>query len=169
MIMPSTGTHVVVSNRYCPGDLGLIIPKTEDGRVLFLLPWEGSTLIGTTDEAVPGGASGVVPMPRPTEQEVEWILREISRYLDTDLKRSDVDAAWTGTRPLARHTAGSTAGATTASLSRDHVVEVTAPRMITVAGGKWTTYRKMAVCTRAHRRARVAGNASSSHRCSLLH
>jgi glycerol-3-phosphate dehydrogenase len=73
LIAPSTGTHLVVSSRYCPPDMGLIVPKTEDGRVLFMLPWEGSTLMGTTDDPC-----AVQPLPAPKEGEVEWILKQVS-------------------------------------------------------------------------------------------
>ena len=135
MIAPSSGVHVVLSDQYSPEGMGLIIPETSDGRVIFLLPWEGSTIIGTTDSVTP-----ITSLPRPYEHEIQFILKETSRFLNHDVKREDVDAAWSGIRPLAKDVHAKD----TASASRDHVIERTRPGMITIAGGKWTTYRKMA-------------------------
>jgi glycerol-3-phosphate dehydrogenase len=135
MISPSSGVHVVLSNQYSPEGMGLIIPETSDGRVIFLLPWEGSTVIGTTDSPTP-----ITSLPKPYEHEIQFILKETSAFLNHDIKREDVDAAWSGIRPLAKDVHAKD----TASTSRDHVIEYTKPGMITIAGGKWTTYRKMA-------------------------
>ena len=135
MIAPSSGVHVVLSSRYSPPDMGLIVPATEDGRVLFLLPWEGSTIAGTTDSS-----TEITALPRPHEDEIQFILKETSRFLNRKVNREDVDAAWSGIRPLAIDPNAKD----TASTSRDHVVESTAPGMVTITGGKWTTYRKMA-------------------------
>jgi len=135
MIAPSSGVHVVLSDQYCPAGMGLIIPETSDGRVIFMLPWEGSTVVGTTDAPAP-----VQALPRPYEHEVQFILKEVSNYLNHEVKRADVDAAWTGIRPLAKDVHAKD----TASTSRDHVIEHTRAGMVTIAGGKWTTYRKMA-------------------------
>jgi glycerol-3-phosphate dehydrogenase len=103
--------------------------------VIFLLPWEGSTVVGTTDAVAPISA-----LPRPYEHEIQFILKEVSQFLTHEVKREDVDAAWAGIRPLAKDVHAKD----TASTSRDHVVESTRPGMVTIAGGKWTTYRKMA-------------------------
>lgn len=135
MISPSSGVHVVLSDQYSPQGMGLIIPETSDGRVIFLLPWEGSTVVGTTDAKCP-----ITSLPRPYEHEIQFILKEVSSYLNHQVKREDVDAAWAGIRPLALDVNAKD----TASASRDHVIENTKPGMITIAGGKWTTYRKMA-------------------------
>jgi glycerol-3-phosphate dehydrogenase len=134
IIQPSSGVHVVLSERFSPEGMGLIVPTT-DGRVLFLLPWEGSTIAGTTDSS-----TVITGMPRPHEEEIQFILDEVSDYLDKPIRRQDVDAAWSGIRPLARDPSAKD----TASLSRDHVTEVSDPSFITIAGGKWTTYRAMA-------------------------
>lgn len=135
MIAPSSGVHVVLSGQYSPEGMGLIIPETSDGRVLFLLPWEGSTVVGTTD-----AKAQVTSLPKPFEHEIQFILREVSAFLNHTIKRGDVDAAWSGIRPLAKDVSAKD----TASASRDHIIEHTAAGMITIAGGKWTTYRKMA-------------------------
>lgn len=135
MISPASGVHVVLSKEYCPEGMGLIIPETSDGRVIFMLPWEGSTVVGTTDAPAP-----VQALPRPYEHEVQFILKEVSNYLNHEVHRADVDAAWSGIRPLAKDVHAKD----TASTSRDHVIEHTRAGMVTIAGGKWTTYRKMA-------------------------
>jgi len=135
MLSASSGVHVVLDQRFSPPDTGLLIPQTEDGRVLFLLPWLGSTLIGTTDEP-----SAVVDDPQATEAEIEYILRHVRQYFDLPVERSDVKAAWSGLRPLV----ADPAAADTARLSRDHVVHVSSSGLVTIAGGKWTTYRRMA-------------------------
>jgi glycerol-3-phosphate dehydrogenase len=135
IITPSSGVHVTIPGDYCPQNLGLIIPKTRDGRVLFMLPWENSTIVGTTDSS-----TEITALPGPTEAEISFILREISLYTEKPIERSAVKAAWSGIRPLARDSSAKD----TASTSRDHVIELTAPGIITITGGKWTTYRKMA-------------------------
>lgn len=135
MIAPSSGAHVVLSEKVAPADLGMLVPATSDGRVLFLLPWEGRTLAGTTDAPAP-----LDQFPGALDSEVDFILRETSRYLNTELKSTDVLAAWSGIRPLARDPHASN----TESILRDHVIEETCPGLLTIAGGKWTTYRRMA-------------------------
>ncbi len=138
MLTASSGVHVVLDERFAPPDTGLLIPKTEDGRVLFLLPWLGSTLVGTTDQPAP-----VVDDPQATEGEIEYILRHLERYFDVPVVRADVKAAWSGLRPLVSDPKASD----TARLSRDHVVHVSETGLVTIAGGKWTTYRRMAADT----------------------
>jgi len=134
---PSTGVHVVMPGYFSPQNMGLLDPETSDGRIIFFLPWEGYTVAGTTDTACE-------PMDRPeaTEKEIKFILDEIRNYLDCHIKvrRGDVLAAWSGIRPLVRDPAAKNS----ASLSRNHVIEVSGSGMVTIAGGKWTTYRKMA-------------------------
>ncbi|SPQ95768.1 Glycerol-3-phosphate dehydrogenase [Plasmodiophora brassicae] len=138
MICPSVGVHVTLPDSCSPADMGLLIPKTSDGRVLFLLPWEGSTIAGTTD-----AASGVVDLPTAHEKEVDWILDEVSQILCAPVGRDDVASAWAGIRPLAKPTSGVVGG--TQGVSRDHVIDVDpVSGLITIAGGKWTTYRAMA-------------------------
>ncbi len=113
---------------------GLIIPKTEDGRVLFFLPWEGSTLVGTTDSE-----TELTVMPRPKEEDVSFLTRECNRYIDLSVLQKDVRACWSGIRPLVRD--GSYKGRT-ADASRSHAIEVSPSGLITVTGGKWTTFRR---------------------------
>jgi glycerol-3-phosphate dehydrogenase len=121
-----------------------MVPKTTDGRVLFAVPWLGKTLLGTTDTP----RSDIVAEPRPFAHEVDFILREAARYLSRPPTRADVRSAWVGLRPLVRASAPPSAeggpAAATRSLSREHTVEVGATGLVTVTGGKWTTYRAMA-------------------------
>jgi len=131
----SRGSHIVLPGKIFPGDDALLIPRTDDGRVLFVIPWHGRVLIGTTDIAEP--QPSLDPVPRVDE--IEYMLAHTSRYLERPLARSDVTAAYCGLRPLVNR-----AATTTAKLSREHVVETSASGLVTIAGGKWTTYRKMA-------------------------
>ncbi|TMW65930.1 hypothetical protein Poli38472_003695 [Pythium oligandrum] len=135
--VPAAGVHVVLPDHFSPSRMGLIVPKTTDGRVLFFLPWENATLAGTTDSA-----SDITMLPSPTKEEVDFIIDEANRYLAKDVTRNDVKSAWSGIRPLVRdprHMDGNTS-----KISREHVVEVSDSNMVTIAGGKWTTYRRMA-------------------------
>ncbi|RLN92285.1 hypothetical protein BBJ28_00011824 [Nothophytophthora sp. Chile5] len=135
--VPAAGVHTVLPDHFSPNRMGLIVPKTTDGRVLFFLPWENGTLAGTTDSE-----SDITMLPSPTKKEVDFIIDEANRYLAKDVTRNDIKSAWSGIRPLVRdprHTDGSTA-----KISREHVVEVSDSNMVTIAGGKWTTYRRMA-------------------------
>ena len=134
-ITPSAGIHIVLPASYSPPDMGLIVPKTSDGRVLFLLPWEGSTLVGTTDYLSP-----VTALPSPHESDIEFLLREISAMLKVDVKRDDVRSVWSGIRPLAKDVKATS----TQAVNRDHLIERTWEGLTTISGGKWTTYRKMA-------------------------
>jgi glycerol-3-phosphate dehydrogenase len=138
MLSASSGVHIVLDQRFSPPDTGLLIPQTEDGRVLFLLPWLGATLVGTTDQPSP-----VIDEPRATEDEIEYILRHLRQYFDLPVERADVRAAWSGLRPLVSDPKASD----TARLSRDHVIHVSEGGLVTIAGGKWTTYRRMAADT----------------------
>lgn len=136
MVAPSQGTHLVVDARFLPGDHALLVPKTADGRVLFAVPWMGKVILGTTDTARPD----VVVEPRPFAQDVAFILGEAARYLEHAPTASDVRSAWVGLRPLVR----SEGGQDSKALSREHVVRVSPSGLVTVTGGKWTTYRAMA-------------------------
>jgi glycerol-3-phosphate dehydrogenase len=135
MLTASSGVHIVLDSRFAPPDTGLLIPETDDGRVLFLLPWLGSTLVGTTDQS-----ADVVDDPQATDEEIDYILRHVARYFDLPVGRDDVKAAWSGLRPLVTDPKA----ADTAGVSRDHVVHVADSGLVTIAGGKWTTYRRMA-------------------------
>jgi glycerol-3-phosphate dehydrogenase len=136
MLTASSGIHVVLDARFSPPETGLLIPETEDGRVLFLLPWQGHTLVGTTDNP-----ADIEPHPKAAEEDVEYVLRHVRKYFSVPVERDDVLATWSGLRPLV----SDPDAADTARLSRDHVVNVSASRLLTIAGGKWTTYRKMAL------------------------
>lgn len=136
MLEVSSGIHVVLDKRFAPPETGLLIPETEDGRVLFVLPWEGHALVGTTDEPAEVGEH-----PRPTGAEIAYLLRHVARYFDLELCEADIKAAWSGLRPLV----SDPEAADTARLARDHVLEESPSGLLTIAGGKWTTYRRMAL------------------------
>lgn len=135
MLSPSQGVHIVVDQHFLPGNHAMMIPQTEDGRVLFALPWHGKTLLGTTDTPVDHPEYE----PRPLEQEIDFILRTAAQYLTPAPMRSDVLSVFVGQRPLVK--AEDTAD--TATLSREHTIRVSQSGLITITGGKWTTYRKM--------------------------
>jgi len=135
LLTASSGIHIIIDKKFSPPDVGLLIPKTEDGRVLFILPWLGATLVGTTDNP-----AKIEENPKPSEKDIQYILRHIRLYYEATITRNDVKAAWSGLRPLVSNPKK----ADTAKLSRDHVIEILPSHLITVTGGKWTTYRKMA-------------------------
>lgn len=117
--------------------MGLLDPATSDGRVIFFLPWQGNTIAGTTDSP-----AAVEENPKAQEDEIRWVLEEVRHYLSPDIKvrRGDVLSAWSGLRPLVRNpNAASTEG-----LVRNHMIHVSDSGLLTIAGGKWTTYRAMA-------------------------
>ncbi|GJN12147.1 hypothetical protein PR202_ga30402 [Eleusine coracana subsp. coracana] len=134
MICPSSGVHIVLPDYYSPEGMGLIVPKTKDGRVIFMLPWLGRTVAGTTDSN-----TAITMLPEPHEDEIQFILDAISDYLNVQVRRSDVLSAWSGIRPLAMDPSAKS----TESISRDHVVFEDYPGLITITGGKWTTYRRI--------------------------
>ena len=141
IITTSTGIHIILDKRFAPPDAGLMIPETEDGRVLFVLPWENHALVGTTDEPVE-----VTEHPQPLDVEIDYLLRHVSRYFNLQVNKSDVKAVWSGLRPLVSDPKATD----TAKLARDHVIEDSPDGLLTIAGGKWTTYRKMALDTVDH-------------------
>ncbi|KAJ8918451.1 hypothetical protein NQ315_008148 [Exocentrus adspersus] len=134
---PSSGVHIILPGYYCPEKMGLLDPSTSDGRVIFFLPWQNHTIAGTTD--IP---CEVTHNPEPTENEIRFILEEIKNYLRPDLgvTRSDVLSAWSGIRPLV----SDPNKPDTQSLARNHIIHVSPSGLVTLAGGKWTTYRSMA-------------------------
>ncbi|NOY14192.1 MAG: FAD-dependent oxidoreductase, partial [Deltaproteobacteria bacterium] len=135
LLSASSGIHIVLDKRFAPPDTGLMIPQTEDGRVLFVLPWEGHALVGTTDEP-----AEITEHPQPLESEINYLLRHVARYFNLQVERSDIKAVWSGLRPLV----SDPEAVDTAHLARDHVIEESPGGLLTIAGGKWTTYRKMA-------------------------
>ncbi|KAL8811519.1 MAG: hypothetical protein Q9223_004080 [Gallowayella weberi] len=137
IVAPSSGVHVILPGYYSPSKMGLIDPKTSDGRVIFFLPWQGNTIAGTTD-----APTAISQNPIAGEEEINWILSEIQAYLAPDLnvRRGDVLAAWSGIRPLVKDPHSKN----TESLVRNHLITVSDSGLLTCAGGKWTTYRQMA-------------------------
>jgi glycerol-3-phosphate dehydrogenase len=129
--------HVVVDRDFLPGEHALLVPKTADGRVLFAVPWLGKLVLGTTDTP----RSDLPREPRPLRAELDFILGEAARYLARAPTRADVRSIWVGLRPLVRPVGDDS---DTGSLSREHTVLVSAAGLVTVTGGKWTTYRAMA-------------------------
>ncbi len=135
IINPSQGIHLVVDKEFLPGDTAIMIPRTDDGRVLFAVPWHNKIVLGTTDTPV----ATISEEPVPLQEEIEFILKHIGRYLSKDPKLSDVKSMFAGLRPLVKGKAKKTA-----ALSRDHLISIGNSGLITITGGKWTTYRKMA-------------------------
>jgi glycerol-3-phosphate dehydrogenase len=136
-VLPSRGAHLVLDASFLPSDQALMVPKTSDGRVLFAIPWQGKLLVGTTDTATPEA----VHEPLPTTAEIDFILTEVGRYLIRAPTAADVLSAWAGLRPLVRP---SQALAQTQSVSREHEIMFSPSGLVTVTGGKWTTYRVIA-------------------------
>ncbi|MEM1128564.1 MAG: glycerol-3-phosphate dehydrogenase/oxidase [Bacteroidota bacterium] len=137
MVTPSQGIHVVLDKTFLPGDTAIMVPKTDDGRVLFAIPWNDAVVVGTTD--TPVEASDLEP--RPMAEELEFVLSHAARYLTKDPTPADVRSAFAGLRPLVGSPDGEGG---TAALSRDHTLHIADSGLVTIAGGKWTTYRKMA-------------------------
>lgn len=132
IVAPSSGVHITLPNYYGPKGMGLLDPATSDGRVIFFLPWQGNVIAGTTDSP-----TDVTQHPVPKEEEIQWILDEVRRYLSPDIKvrRGDVLSAWSGIRPLVRDPDAKD----TQGLVRNHMINVSEGGLLTIAGGKWTT------------------------------
>ncbi|TYP93344.1 glycerol-3-phosphate dehydrogenase [Fodinibius salinus] len=160
IIQPSRGVHIVLDDSFQPGDSAMLVPHTDDGRVIFAIPWKERILIGTTD----------VPMeqpelePYPTDEEINYLLKYAQKYLEGDPTRSDILSAYAGIRPLVSHSPDGD----TADISRDHTLLTDSSGLITIAGGKWTTYRKMAEDT-IDQAAEVGGLASRESPTEELH
>jgi glycerol-3-phosphate dehydrogenase len=138
MVAPSQGVHLVVEREFMPSRHALMIPHTADGRVLFAVPWLGKLILGTTDTP----RADLDREPRPFGQEVRFILDEAAKYLNKAPTRADVRSVWVGLRPLVKPR--NEEGKRTQRLSREHTVLVSRSGLVTVTGGKWTTYRAMA-------------------------
>ena len=137
LMAPSQGVHLVIDRDRFPSSSAMLVPKTTDGRVLFAVPWLGKVILGTTDTP-----RHDTPLePRPFAEEIDFILTEAGRRLAARLTRSDVRSAWAGLRPLVKPASG---GDDTKRISREHTVEVSPHGLVSVTGGKWTTYRAMA-------------------------
>jgi glycerol-3-phosphate dehydrogenase len=136
MIKPSQGIHLVFGPEFLQADSAVLVPHTSDGRVLFAIPWHGHTLLGTTDTPIETADLEPVAM----EQEIEFVLETAGQYLEKAPRREDVLSVFAGIRPLVR----SSNSIATAALSRDHVIHIDTSGLMSIAGGKWTTYRHMA-------------------------
>ena len=136
VIAASQGAHLVLPHEFWPSDTALMVPRTDDGRVLFVIPWQGRVLVGTTDTAV----ADIALEPRPLAREIEFLLGQAAQYLARRPTEGDILSVTAGLRPLVQLSGTRR----TASLPRDHVVLVSAAGLVSIAGGKWTTYRQMA-------------------------
>ena len=135
MMEPSQGIHLVLPPSFLPSHTAILVPHTDDKRVIFLVPWHGKVLIGTTDILVNKPSLE----PRPLKEEIDFLLKTAARYLHKAPARKDILSIYAGQRPLIK-----TSGKSTAEISRDHVITLSKSGLVTIAGGKWTTYRKMA-------------------------
>ena len=144
VVEPAQGVHLVLDTEFQPSDTAIMVPHTDDGRVLFVIPWHHRVIVGTTDTPMPEASLE----PRALDDEVEFILRNANRYLAKDPGRSDIKAVFAGQRPLV-HPGGVTKS-DSKSISRNHEVFVSSAGLVTIVGGKWTTYRKMAEDTLKH-------------------
>lgn len=138
IVAPSQGVHLVVGREFLGGNIALMVPKTADGRVLFAVPWLGKVILGTTDTP----RHDLAREPLPFKEEIEFILNESARYLRRAPTRADVKSVWVGLRPLVKPQGN--AGDNTKGISREHTVLVSPSGLVSVTGGKWTTYRAMA-------------------------
>jgi glycerol-3-phosphate dehydrogenase len=136
MVAPSQGIHLVFERSFLRGETAIMVPHTSDGRVMFAIPWHEHTLVGTTD--TPIDAPSYEPLP--FEQEIDFVLDTASLYLSRPPKRSDILSVYTGIRPLVK----ADGAAKTSALSRDHTIHVDGSGLLSIVGGKWTTYRRMA-------------------------
>ncbi len=156
VIAVSQGIHLVLDRAFLPGDTAIMVPRTDDGRVIFIIPWQGRTLVGTTDTPRPA------PSVEPTalEEEIAFVLRYAGLYLSREPTRADVLAVYAGLRPLVRGKDNGDnqgdSGEATSKLGRDHTLLESASGLLTITGGKWTTYRRMAEET-VDRAAALAG------------
>jgi glycerol-3-phosphate dehydrogenase len=139
LISPSQGVHIVLDSSFLPGDSAIMVPHTDDGRVLFTIPWHDRVIVGTTETPL----KDISSEPKPFPDEIAFLISHAARYLSKDPGESDVLSMFAGIRPLV----GSGDVAKTSVLSRDHVLIISRSGLITITGGKWTTYRKMAVDT----------------------
>ena len=135
VISPSQGVHLVLDRSFLPGDSAIMIPHTADNRVLFAVPWHGRVVVGTTD--TPVAAASLEPRPLP--EEIDFLLSHAARYLTRHPTRADILSAFAGLRPLV-HPGGT---GETAAVSREHAVLVSGSGLVSITGGKWTTYRRM--------------------------
>jgi glycerol-3-phosphate dehydrogenase len=136
IIVSSQGIHIVLDKSFLPGDSAIMVPDTDDGRVLFAIPWHNKILVGTTDTPI----DNFLLEPIPLEEEIEFLISHTARYLTKDPVRADILSVFAGLRPLVK----SGEAENTAAISRDHTLNISRSGLLTITGGKWTTYRKMA-------------------------
>jgi len=136
IIAASQGAHIVLPREFLPGDSAIMVPQTADGRVMFAVPWHDHVIVGTTDIPV----DTIDLEPRPMDEEVDFILTTAARYLSKNPTRADILSVFAGLRPLVK--SGDTKS--TAAMSRDHTIMISNSGLLTITGGKWTTYRRMA-------------------------
>ena len=134
-ITPSQGIHIVLDKEFLPGEAAIMVPHTDDGRVLFAVPWHNKIIVGTTDTAV----DVILDEPVALQNETDFLLTHVSRYLSKDPTPNDIRSVFAGLRPLVKSNVKKTA-----AISRDHSIIVSASGLVSIVGGKWTTYRKMA-------------------------
>ncbi|MCH2160675.1 MAG: glycerol-3-phosphate dehydrogenase/oxidase [Phycisphaerales bacterium] len=144
VIEPAQGVHIVLDKSFQPSDTAIMVPHTDDGRVLFVIPWHHRIVVGTTDTPMKEPSLE----PRALDDEVEFILRNANRFLSRDPSHSDIKSVFAGQRPLVHP--GGTTKSDSKSISRNHEVFVSTAGLVTIVGGKWTTYRKMAEDTMKH-------------------
>jgi glycerol-3-phosphate dehydrogenase len=154
LLSVSQGSHFVLPRSFLPGRAALMVPKTADGRVLFAIPWHGVTLVGTTDEGVDHASIE----PHSMQSERSFLFEHIERYFGRRPEREEILSVWSGLRPLVKKGNGKTS-----KLSRDHTIVVSKSGVVTVTGGKWTTYRRMGQDAIDHA-AEVAGLAKAASR-----
>jgi glycerol-3-phosphate dehydrogenase len=138
MIAPSQGIHLVLERSFLPGESALMVPQTDDGRVLFAVPWHDRTLVGTTDTPI----KDISYEPLPFEEEIEFVLNTAGRYLTRKPTRRDILSIYAGIRPLVKPPGAG--DGKTSSISRDYTIHIDNSGLLTIVGGKWTTYRHMA-------------------------
>lgn len=148
LIAISQGVHLVLDKSFLPGDTAIMVPQTDDGRVLFAVPWHNKVVVGTTDTEIAEASLE----PRALEEEIDFILSHAKRYMEKDPSRKDVMSVFAGLRPLVRPSDNKS----TAAISRDHYLTASDSGLITITGGKWTTYRKMGEDT-INKAASIAG------------
>ena len=135
MLYLSSGIHIVLDKKYLPSSEGLMIPKTEDGRVLFILPWMGKCLVGTTDEP-----TSLNEHPEVSDKDIDYLLKHLEIYFDLKIEKKDILSSWSGIRPLV----APNKNASTSSIVREHVITESTSGLVSIIGGKWTTYRNLA-------------------------
>lgn len=135
-VMPSQGVHLVIDREFFPSDHALMIPKTRDGRVLFAVPWKNAVVLGTTDTPL----QEISEEPSALNEEIDFILEHFNQYNEKQITKDDIKSVFAGLRPLVK----TSNNKSTALASRDHTIIVSSSNLITITGGKWTTYRKMA-------------------------